>query len=118
MKTLTLEVKENTPLAEPNMVIGDTHVMVTPAIDEDFWLFRVKVSEDQAVVGFPKFGTFGIGYQYEEESWNTNLPYTCPAEEILAHIACNKGDESIPDEQCLEAIEIIKNAIRRMKDET
>lgn len=84
--------------------------MVAPVIDEDYWVFRVEVSESQAVVGFPKFGTIGIGFQVEEDDWNTNLPYTSSAEEILAYIGDNKGDSSISDESCLEAIRLIQAA--------
>jgi len=78
-------------------------LMVTPPISEEFWLARVRVGKDgQALVCFPKFNTVGIGFAREED-WNTNLPYTCPAEEILAHIEHNKGEE-IPDPECLVAI--------------
>lgn len=85
------------------------NVLVTPPINESYWLYRVVVAEGQAVVGFPKFGTIGIGFQVEED-WNTNLPYLTPAEEILEHIRHNKGSELIPDEGCLEAIKMIQAA--------
>lgn len=85
-------------------------VSITPPIDEDYWLFRVALTEKQAVVGFPKFGTIGIGFA-QEEDWNTNLPYTCDAGQIFEHIKHNKGDESIPDEDCLTAIRMIQDAV-------
>lgn len=84
-------------------------VMMTPPINEDYWLYRVKVSERQAVVGFPKFMTIGVGFAVEED-WNTNLPYTCDAERIYEHIAHNKGDASIYREDCLAAIRMIQDA--------
>lgn len=86
-------------------------VMVTPAIDEDFWLWRVPVSAKQAIVAFPKFGVIGIGFQVEED-WNTNLPSSTPAEEIYAHIRHNKGDDSITDQTCIDAINLIQEAIK------
>ncbi len=86
-----------------------TGIMVTPAIDEDYWLFRVVLSENQAIVGFPKFFTIGIGFQ-QEKDWNTNLPYTSTAEDIFTHISHNKGDDTISDQECIEAIQLVKDA--------
>lgn len=85
-------------------------VMLTPAIDEDYWAYRVRLSDEQAIVGFPKFSTVGIGFA-QEEDWNTNLPYTCETEKIFAHIAHNKGDESISDDDVREAIRLIQERV-------
>ncbi|HUD75746.1 MAG TPA: hypothetical protein VMQ76_11795 [Terracidiphilus sp.] len=84
-------------------------IMITPPVDEDFWLYRVPVSDEQAIVGFPKFGVIGIGFQHEED-WNTNLPSGSDAEAIYKHIAHNKGDASIPAARCIAAIQLIKSA--------
>jgi hypothetical protein len=84
-------------------------VMFSPPIDCDYWSYRVIVGERQAVVGFPKFTTIGIGFAYEEDE-NTNLPYTSDTTRIWNHIACNKGNEAIPDEWCIEAIRLIQEA--------
>lgn len=86
-------------------------VMITPALDEDYWSYRVIVGEHQAVVGFPKFTTIGIGFAVEDADWNTNLPYTVETERIWEHIKHNKGDDSIPDEWCIEAIRLIQQAV-------
>ena len=83
-------------------------------INEDYWLFRVKVSDKQSIIGFPKFCTIGIGFA-KENDWNTNLPYTCKADEIFNHISHNKGDDSIPNERCIKAIEIVQAAIIQYK---
>lgn len=91
------------------------HVLITPAIGGDFWLWRVAVSDKQAVVAFPKFGVIGIGFQTEGEDWNTNLPSGCSVIEIFEHIKCNKGDDRIPDERCLEAIKLLQEAIKATK---
>jgi hypothetical protein len=103
MKELTLEVKGQ---ADESPVVGGL-VMLTPNLGEDYWAYRVVLSERQAIVGFPKFGTIGIGFAVEED-WNTNLPFTLPAERIFDHIAHNKGDDSITDEECLAAIRLIQ----------
>jgi hypothetical protein len=107
MSNLVLERKD-----QPNKtaVLGGGGVaMMTPPINEDYWLFRVRLSETQAIVGFPKFFTVGIGFAVEED-WNTNFPYTCTAEEIYEHIAHNKGDDSISREHCIEAIKLVQDA--------
>jgi hypothetical protein len=88
--------------------VGNT--TLTPAIDDDYWAYRVRLSDAQAVVAFPKFFTIGIGFAREED-WNTNLPYTSDASEIAAHIMHNKGDDSIPDKRVVDAIHAIKKAI-------
>lgn len=105
---LTLEinsatVRDNPPLTTQN---GGC-VMVTPPIDDDYWLFRVPVSERQALVAFPKFGTIGIGFHHEED-WNTNLPYSSDAAAIFEHIEHNRGDPAITRETCIAAIEMLR----------
>jgi hypothetical protein len=82
-------------------------IAMTPMVDEDYWAYRVKLNDTgQAVVGFPKFSTIGIGFA-QESDWNTNLPYTCEAQEILDHILHNKGDD-IPDQAAFVAIQMIR----------
>jgi hypothetical protein len=84
-------------------------MMLTPAIDQDYWTYRVLLSPSQAIVGFPKFFTTGIGFAIEDD-WNTNLPYTSDTEEIFRHIAHNKGDDSISDDDVREAIRMVREA--------
>lgn len=85
--------------------------MVTPMVHEDYWSYRVRLSETQAIIGFPKFTTVGIGFANEED-WNTNLPYTTRAEAIFDHIGHNKGDDSITDADCIKAIQLIQDAAK------
>lgn len=94
---------------DKTVVLNGGLLVATPPIDETYWAYRVRLSETQAIVGFPKFGTVGIGFALEED-WNTNLPYTTEAETIFGHIAHNKGDDSISDEDCIEAIRLIQEA--------
>jgi hypothetical protein len=103
---LKLEIK-----GQENKTAQVGPAMLTPPIDEDYWTYRVKVSETQAIVGFPKFATIGIGFAVEED-WNTNLPYTCDAVQIYDHIAHNKGDDAISREDCIAAIRMIQDAIK------
>lgn len=107
---LTLQRRDQ---QDKTVVLGDglVNVVMTPNIDDDYWTYRVAVSDKQAIVGFPKFGTIGIGFQ-KEEDWNTNLPYTCETDEIYNHILHNRtaaGDD--PDWRlCVVAIDMIQKA--------
>lgn len=88
--------------------------MMTPAIgDKDYWILKVQLTPSQAIIGFPKFGTIGIGYMVEKDDWNTNLPYLCTTQEIFNHIKKNKGDPAISDENCIEAIKMIQAAAKK-----
>lgn len=119
---LTLEINERSPhikaLAEQANLTTPTGgaLLITPPIDENYWLLRVKVSEKQAVVAFPKFMTIGIGFAVEEEDWNTNLPYTSDAHELYRHIAKNKGSEPT-EEDCIAAIKMLQAGIAKLKGE-
>lgn len=90
---------------------GDPSIMMTPALGDEYWTYRVKLSEDQAVLGFPKFTTIGIGFAVEED-WNTNLPSDIDADKIFNHIRHNKGDDSIADADVIDAIRLIQDAVR------
>jgi len=113
--TLVLErrsdAQDETAVAEGETVT----VLFTPPINSDYWAYRVRVADGQAVVGFGKFGTIGVGFA-EEEDWNTNLPYTTDAESIRRHIWHNRGDdiEDTPEGAALvvRAIELIQDAVK------
>lgn len=93
--------------------MGRATVMLAPPVSEDYWKYRVRVADGQAVVGFPKFGTIGIGFA-EEEDWNTNLPYTGDAESIRRHIWHNRtplDDSTDSAALVLRAIEMIQQAV-------
>lgn len=106
MSNLILETKNQ---QDGTVQIGP--VSLTPAISEDYWTYRVRLTDAQAIVGFPKFFTIGIGFAVEDD-WNTNLPYTCTAEEIYEHIEHNRGDASITREDCITAIRMIQEAAK------
>ena len=83
--------------------------LVTPPIDEAYWTFRVQVSKNQAVIGFPKFNTIGIGFQHEDKDWNTNLPFTCETKKIYNHIADTR--RGADPKTCIKAIQMIQAAV-------
>lgn len=112
MKTLKIEANSRC-LVEQDFKIRNSLIMVTPKIDEDWWLFRVPLSENQAIVAFPKFGTIGIGFQVEKADWNTNLPWSCKEDEIYDHIKHNKGDDSINWLDCIKAIRMLQRHIAK-----
>ena len=114
MKEKELTVEINKDFVEENTeipVMGRT-VLITPPLNDEYWVLRVPVSDDQAIVTFPKFLQWGIGFQHEEEDWNCNLPSRCSARMIFDHISHNKGDDSIPDRLCIKAIELIQKTIK------
>lgn len=107
---LVLEMNGQFPEDSPELKkLAERGIMLTPAIKPDRWLFRVKLSEKNAIVGFPKFTTIGIGFQHEED-WNTNLPFSCPSDEIWKHIRHNKADAKIRKPNGLKAIQMIREA--------
>lgn len=107
MSNLTLEIQVQ---ADKTAVAGPVMMMMTP-INEDYWAYRVRLSETQAIVAFPKFMTVGVGFAQEEDR-DTNLPYTCGTEEIYAHIEHNKGDDEISRDDCLAAIRMVQDAVK------
>jgi len=95
--------------SDPNATVlpnGST-IYIYPHDRSDSWAFRVQVSPDQAVLGFPKFFQIGIGFEKEEDG-NTNLPSSCTVNEIFEHIKHNKN--GAPDADCLKAIRMVKVA--------
>lgn len=110
---MELEINRKFVKANTEPVSGKVVVSITPPLDEDYWVLRVKVSKTQAVVGFPKFFTIGIGFQ-KEEDWNTNLPYTVDAERIYNHIKHNKGDSKIKKQNVIKAIQMIQAKVTEL----
>lgn len=113
---LQLEVNKKYIDGDENNVLlfGKIPAMITPPLDEDYWQFRVKVDKDQAIVGFPKFGSIGVGFA-KEDNWNTNLPSSYSTEIIWEHIKENKRYASIPDERCKKAIKMIQKAAKEFQ---
>lgn len=109
---LVLEINENCVDKTTHYVAGNNQIMVCPPTGEDYWVFRVKLCKDQAVLGFPKFGMVGVGMALEENG-NTNLPlnsnYTplANANRIYSHIKCNKRYKSITHQMIVDAIILI-----------
>lgn len=106
---LKLEVNKKT-FSNFDKGIVSQGVMMTPILSEDNFLYRVKTSCRQAIVGVHKFGTIGIGFN-KESDWNCNLPYTCEAKEIYEHIKHNKH-RSAKELDCIKAIKRIQEAIK------
>lgn len=107
MAALVLETRP-----QPNKTTNVGRIALGPTVCEDYWLYRVKLTDTQAILGFPKYSTVGIGFALEED-WNSDLPYTCAAEKIYEHIKHNKGSDRIRDEDCLAAIRLIQQAAAR-----
>lgn len=111
MKKLKLEINgRNVRDKEAEERMLASGIMITPPIDEDFWILRVKLFEDQYINAFPKFSTIGIGFAIEED-WNTNLPYTIAAENIWEHIKPNRRYIAIKKKRTCRAIKMIQDYI-------
>ena len=104
--TLRLERKSQ---ADTGVIVPGA-ISITPTIDEDYWAYRVGLTEAQALLGFPKFGTIGIGFAVEDYDWNRNLPSTCETEKIFKHIWPNAGP-GVAEHVVLEAIVLIQQAV-------
>lgn len=112
---LVLEVNQ-TAINDPTRPLAKLGVHVTPPLNGTFWLMRVPLTPNQAIVTFPKMGSMGVGFQVEKEDWNTNLPSSCAPGEIYDHIKVNAGsDKSITRYRCIKAIRMLQNAIEVMK---
>jgi len=97
----------------PNGADGDQGVVAlfTPPISPDYWQYRVMVCDGQAVVGFPKFTTIGIGFAVEDD-WNANLPYTSEASDIANHIWHNRGP--LPDD--VPSFDLVVRAVQMIQE--
>jgi len=111
MSKLQLEYRNEFDQATSNFKVGRIKIMVTPPLDDDYWVFRIKLHKDQALIAFPKFGLIGIGFA-QETNWNTNLPSSCETEIIYNHIKENKKYKQITKKKCIEAIEILQKAAK------
>lgn len=100
-------VRDKAPLKIP----GGPILMVTPPINEDYWLYRVQLKHGQSVVVFPKFGVLGCGFAIEED-WNTNLPLLSSSpERLFDHIKRNKEFDDISDDECIAAIAALQEFV-------
>lgn len=106
---MELALERRTEQNQTAEVLGGA-AAICPPVNEDYWAYRVRLSETQAVLGFPKYSTVGIGFAVEED-WNTNLPFTCDTTQIFEHIRHNKGDDSIEDDAVVAAIRLIREAV-------
>jgi len=111
---MELKLEINSKAVKDNQPLAYAGIMITPNINENYWIMRVKVNKKQAVVAFPKFGTIGIGFMIEARDWNTNLPWCCNPQTIYDHIKDNKGGHASP-EDCIKAIKMLRQAISDAK---
>lgn len=114
---MNLQINHKFIKAETEILAGgDVMVSLTPPRNEDYWILRVPVSDSQAIVAFPKFCVIGVGFQIEEEWFQgCDLPTGCDAQTIYDHIKKNKGDDAIPDDTCIKAIQLIKDTVAQMR---
>jgi hypothetical protein len=115
MKNLVVEYKKGFEPDKNCIYTGRGVIMFTPSINEDYWIMRVVLYKDQAIVAFPKFGLIGVGFA-QESDWNTNLPYQCSTEKLYEHIKRNKKYRAITKQTCLEAIKLLQEACKNYEE--
>jgi hypothetical protein len=111
----TVEFNTRFKPSDDTFVIGEAVAMITPPVGQDYWLFRVKLFKEHAIIGFPKFSTIGIGFAIEDADWNTNLPYDYSPEQIYSHIKANRKYDEITKEECIKAIALITKHCKAFK---
>jgi len=116
MRKLVVEYKKGFEPSKDSINAGGVLIMFTPAINEDYWIMRIKLYRNQALIAFPKFGLIGVGFA-KEINWNTNLPYSVPAERLYQHIAVNKKYNQITKAHCLKAIKMLQAACKQYEKE-
>lgn len=95
---------------------GQVVAMITPDINEDYYLLRVHMYKDQYINAFPKMATIGIGFAIEKD-WNVNLRYQNKAEIIANHIFHNRKYKQITKKMVIEAIQLLQKEIVLLKHE-
>lgn len=96
---------------------GKSLGLISPDVGPEYWVFRVKLVKDQAIVAFPKIGLLGVGFALEED-WNCNLPINRretdeDLAELWRHIRRNKKYPSITKKMGMEALRMIRRAYDR-----
>lgn len=90
---------------------GRVVAMITPAIDEDYYVMRIHMVKDQYINAFPKFGQIGIGFAIENDDWNANLPAPMNAMSIAKHIQHNKKYKKITLQNIMEGIDKLQHTL-------
>ncbi len=122
MRKLVVEYKKGFQPSKDCINTGRGIIMFTPAIDEDYWIMRVKLyhdkklNKDQSIVAFPKFGMIGIGFAIESD-WNTNLPYQTDTERLYNWIKRNKKYRAITKQTCLEGLKMLQEACKKYDED-
>ena len=116
MKNLVVEYKKGFEPCKDTIRTNGGLIMFTPDISEDYWLMRVVLYKDQALVAFPKFGLIGVGFALESD-WNTNLPYQTSPERLYEHIKVNKKYRAITKETCIEGLKLLQAACKQYEKE-
>ena len=112
---LELEFRNEFKKATDGFKMGKIQIMMTPPIDEKYWVFRIKLHKDQAVVAFPKFGLMGIGFA-QESNWNTNLPSCDSTKSIVDHIWENRKYPQVTYAILTKAVKMLQKASKYYKE--
>jgi hypothetical protein len=101
---LRRRAEEDQTRVGPNLSIGRSG-------GDDYWAYRVDLSDKQALIGFPKHGTIGIDFLHNR---GEDLPYSVNPERLADFFAPGRllgGDAVIPREHVIRAIKMIREAV-------
>jgi hypothetical protein len=75
---------------------------------EGTWLYRVKLTAEQSIIGTPRNEMIMVSFVQARES----LAVSATPWEIYDQIAHDKADDSITAEDCITAIQMIQHAAK------
>jgi hypothetical protein len=91
--------------------VPGTNISIGRSGAEDYWTYRVDLTENQALIGFPKHGTIGIDFLHNR---GEDLPYTSDPEYLADFFAPGRlegGDTEISRAAVIRAIKMIREAV-------
>lgn len=98
------------PEPETALVDPEAPILERRPPNKDQWVYRIKLSAQQAMIGFPRDGTIEIAFE-NETVLDRSVPYNLFAPDLIYdHIQVNKGDDGIWDDTCIQAIQFIVEA--------
>lgn len=101
---LRRRAEEDQTQVAPNLSIGRSG-------GDDYWAYRVDLSDKQALIGFPKHGTIGVDFLHNH---GQDLPYSVNPERLADFFSRGRllgGDETMPRANVIHAIKMIREAV-------
>jgi hypothetical protein len=88
-------------------------LMITAPLQDDCWLFRVRLAEDIVLAAVPVFGGVNINLQ-SKESVECYMPYEAEGADILDTFRARTKNAQL-DGKCLKAIDMLQEEIKKWR---